>query len=116
MSLQKKIALRTERRKQRVRKRLASDRPRVSVFKSLRGIYAQIIDDNQQKTLVSYSSLQLKNATGDKKAVARTVGTELAQRALAQGIKVVAFDRGPFRYHGRIQALAEGLREGGLDF
>lgn len=116
MSLQKKIALRTERRKLRVRKRLASDRPRVSVFKSLRGIYAQIIDDNQHKTLASYSSLQLENATGDKKAVARTVGMELAQRAIAQGIKVVAFDRGPFRYHGRIQALAEGLREGGLDF
>ena len=115
MSLQKNITLRTQRRAQRVRSRLKEHEfPRVSVFRSSKNIYAQIIDDNQQKTLVSCSSLELKDLTGDKKAIAYAVGRELAQRALKGTITRVVFDRGSFLYHGRVQALAQGLREGGL--
>jgi large subunit ribosomal protein L18 len=88
--------------------------PRVSVFRSLNHIYAQIIDDAAGKTLASYSSLELKGRSGDKKAIAHEVGKQLAQRAASQGIAVAAFDRGSFRFHGRVKSLAEGLKEGGL--
>lgn len=100
----------------RVRDRIAGDALRVSVFRSAKHIYAQVIDDSQQKTLVSFSSLNLNEAKGDKKSVAQVVGKELAKLALQQGIKEVVFDRGSFLYHGRVKALAEGLREGGLQF
>jgi large subunit ribosomal protein L18 len=116
VSLQKTIALRTKRRAQRVRSRFKElQLPRISVFRSAKNIYAQIIDDRQQKTLVSCSSLELKDITGDKKAVAYAVGRELAQRALNTAITKAVFDRGPFLYHGRVQALAQGLREGGVE-
>lgn len=115
MSLQKKIARRAQRRALRVRARISGDTPRVSVFRSLNHIYAQLIDDAAGKTLLSCSSLELKNIAGDKKAVAYAVGKGLAQKAASQGIKRVAFDRGQFLYHGRVKALAEGLREGGLE-
>lgn len=115
MSTQRKIAHRTRRRAQRVRKRMkTSMMPRVSVFRSLSHIYAQIIDDQQQKTLASFSSLELKDKAGDKKAVAQAVGRELAQRAIKEGITTAVFDRGPFLFHGRVKSLAEGLKEGGL--
>ena len=78
-------------------------------------IYAQIIDDEKGVTLVSASSLALK-LKGNKTEVARQVGRALAEKALALGIKQVAFDRGPYKYHGRVKALAEGAREGGLEF
>jgi large subunit ribosomal protein L18 len=110
----RKIAHRTARRALRVREKLTTTLPRVSIFRSSKHIYAQIIDDNAQATLVSYSSLALENPTGDKKAIAYAVGKELAQRASAKGISTAAFDRGSFRFHGRIKSLAEGLREGGL--
>ncbi|MFI5333422.1 MAG: 50S ribosomal protein L18 [Candidatus Babeliales bacterium] len=88
---------------------------RVSVFKSLKYIYAQLIDDNTHKTLASCSSLELKDAvSGDKKATAHHIGLELAKRAKDLGVESAVFDRGSFLYHGRIKALAEGLREGGL--
>ncbi len=112
--MRRKIACRTKRRALRVRQVLNGALPRVSVFRSLKHIYAQVIDDNQQKTLASCSSLDLENVTGDKKAVAQAVGQELAKRALQHGIKEVVFDRGSFLYHGRVKALAEGLRDGGL--
>ena len=116
MSLQKTIASRTKRRAQRIRSRFKGlELPRVSVFRSAKNIYAQIIDDRQQKTLVSCSSLELKDLAGDKKAVAYAVGRELAQRAINTAITKVVFDRGSFLYHGRVQALAQGLREGGLE-
>lgn len=114
MSVARKIAHRTSQRAKRVRKKFTLDLPRVSVFRSLNHIYAQIIDDKAHKTLVSCSSLELKSLTGDKKAIAHAVGKELAARATSQGIDVVAFDRGSFRFHGRVKSLAEGLREGGL--
>ena len=90
-------------------------RLRLSVFRSLKHIYAQIIDDEKGVTLVSASSLALK-LKGNKTEVARQVGRALAEKALALGIKQVAFDRGPYKYHGRVKALAEGAREGGLEF
>lgn len=105
---QKRRELRT---RSRVKRNIAV--PRVSIFRSLSHIYAQVIDDSQHKTVVSCSSLEIK-AKGDKKAVAHAVGVELAKRALAQGVEKAVFDRGRFLYHGRVQALAEGLREGKL--
>ncbi len=115
MSVEKKIAARRERRKQRVRKKTRNtSMPRVSVFRSGQHIYAQLIDDAQQKTVVSCSTVELKDIKGAKKEAAHAVGKEFAQRALKAGIETAVFDRGPFLYHGRVAALAEGIREGGL--
>ncbi len=116
MSVERKIAQRNKRRALRVRKNISSSSEgvRVSVFRSLKHIYAQIIDDNVQKTLVSCSSLELENLKGDKKAIAKEVGKALAERAMKHGVTKAAFDRGSFLYHGRVKALAEGIREGGL--
>ncbi len=116
MSLQKKIRHRKHRRAMRVRKKFGTDKLRISVFKSVNHIYAQIIDDAQSKTIVDASSLQLDNLSGDKKTVAHAVGVELARRAVSKGLTSVAFDRGSFLFHGRVKALADGLREGGLKF
>ena len=115
MAISRKDRIRTIRRTQRVRN--AQHRgivPRVSVFRSLKYIYGQIIDDVAHKTLVSSGPTQVKSVTGDKKAIAQAVGKDLAQRAKEKGIDRVVFDRGPYRYHGRIKAFADGLREGGL--
>ncbi len=107
-----------ERRKFRTRNRVrkaARGKPRLSVHRSLKHIYAQIIDDEQGITLVASSS-QVVETKGRKTDVAREVGRELAKKALAKGITEVVFDRGPYKYHGRVKALAEGAREGGLKF
>ncbi len=116
MSLKTKLKKRTQRRQLRVRSLLKnpSGLYRISVHRSLNNIYAQIIDDKMHKTLVSCSSLELKNISGDKSIVAKAVGQELAKKALAQGINAVLFDRGSYLYHGRVKSLADGLREGGL--
>ncbi len=115
MSIKKKIAVARKRRKERVRKKLRSAGvPRVTIFRSAKNIYAQLIDDSQHKTLVSCSTLELKDLKGSKKERALQVGKELAERAKKAGIEKVVFDRGPFLFHGRIAAVAEGLREGGL--
>ena len=87
--------------------------PRVSVFRSLKQIYAQVIDDATSNTVVSCSSLEVKVKKGDKKAVAHAVGVELAKRMKEKGIQVAVFDRGSYLYHGRIKALVDGLRETG---
>ncbi|MBI2022310.1 50S ribosomal protein L18 [Candidatus Daviesbacteria bacterium] len=92
----------------------SSDRPRVAVFKSGQHIYAQVIDDMKHATLVSGSDLKINSGTKTEKA--KKVGEELAKKALKKNIKTVVFDRGGFKYHGRIAALAQGLREGGLQF
>lgn len=117
MSFRKKLNLRVKRRQFRVRNRLFSKglKPRISVFRSLNHIYAQIIDDAAQITLLSLSS-QAVGKIGDKKETARKVGVELAKKAVEKGIIDVFFDRGAFLYHGRLQSLADGLREGGLKF
>lgn len=110
------------RRHARVRKHLAGTtlRPRLSVFRSLVGIYAQVIDDQAGNTLVSASTVDQELRTqlkGLKKAEqAKLVGKKVAERALSKGIKTVVFDRGGFKYTGRVKALADGAREGGLEF
>lgn len=114
MGFEKRKQKRTERRVLRVRSSLNNiELPKVSVFRSLKHIYAQIIDMNLGKTVVSCSSLEIE-ATGSKKEVAKTIGLELAKRAKEQGINAVIFDRGRYLYHGRVRELSEGLREGGL--
>ena len=92
-----------------------SEIPRVSIFRSNKKIYAQIIDDNAGHTLVSASSIDLKDA-GAGVAKSKEVGVKLAEKAKAAGIEKVVFDRSGYKYHGRIKALAEGAREGGLKF
>ncbi len=104
-------------RHRRVRSRVTGDleRPRLSVFKANRHIYAQLIDDNAGKTLAAASSLEIKSKA-KKTDIAKEVGKLVATKAMARNIKAVKFDRGGFAYHGRIKALAEGAREGGLEF
>ncbi len=115
MSLLKKKLAARKRRALHVRSTVRNTGiPRVSVFRSARNVYAQLIDDTQHKTLVSCSTLELKDLSGSKKERAHQVGKELALRALKAGIDSAVFDRGKFLYHGRVAAVAEGLREGGL--
>ena len=104
-------------RHRRVRVKLAgtAERPRLSVFRSLNHIYAQVIDDSSARTLASASTVGLKSGKNDA-AAAAAVGKAIAQAASKAGIKTVVFDRGGFLYHGRIKALAEAAREAGLDF
>ena len=108
------------RRHNRLRKRVAGtpERPRLVVNRSSRHIHVQVVDDTAGRTLVSASTMDagLRKAEGDKSALARQVGTLIAERAKAAGISAVVFDRGGNRYAGRIAALADGAREGGLDF
>ncbi len=117
MAVNKKDKIRAKRRALRVRHSLKKyGAPRVTVFRSLRYIYAQIINDVVGHTLVACSSLELKDVGGDKKAIAYAIGSELAKRAKEKNIDAVVFDRGRFYYHGRIKSLADGLREGGIKF
>ena len=111
-----------QKRHMRVRNKISGTeaRPRLSVYRSLNNIYAQVIDDVAQTTLVSASTLdeELKgklNGTGNKEA-AKAVGEPIAKRALAKGIEEVTFDRGGFLYHGRVKELADSAREAGLKF
>ncbi|HSW76724.1 MAG TPA: 50S ribosomal protein L18 [Candidatus Saccharimonadales bacterium] len=115
----KKIQQKRQRRAMRVRNALAakSVHPRVSVFRSNNHIYAQLIDDSMQKTIVASSSAVLdvkKTEKLDKTAIAKSVGLDLARKALQANVNVACFDRGSYLYHGRVKSLAEGLREGGL--
>ena len=105
------------RRHARVRRRAVgtAERPRLAVFRSNRHIYAQLIDDAAGRTLAAAGSVA-PAGDGDKKAAARRVGDELAKRAKAAGVTSVVFDRGGYQYHGRVKALADAAREGGLDF
>lgn len=106
---------RTNRRVMRVRSQLKKgSMPRVSVFRSHKHIYGQIIDDTAHKTIASFGSIQLDKLDGDKSKVAHAVGKELAKKAKEQGVEQLLFDRGRYKYHGRVKAFADGLREGGL--
>ncbi|MFH1831336.1 MAG: 50S ribosomal protein L18 [bacterium] len=118
MNLQKREVFRAEKRAFRTRKKFVSRglMPRVTVFRSLKNMYVQIVDDSQGKTLLSSSTLTLAEISGDKKEAAKQVGIDLGKKAVAAGITKIFFDRGRFLYHGRVQALAEGLRESGLVF
>ena len=110
-----------ERRRRRVRTQLrakAGGRPRLSVHRTSRHIYAQVIDDASGRTLAAASTLEpdARGSTGATVAAANAVGKRLAERASAAGVTAVVFDRGGFLFHGRVRALAEGAREGGLEF
>ncbi len=107
------------RRKLRIRKRVSgtAERPRLSVFRSARHIYAQAIDDTAGRTLAFASSREASLAAEGKKTdKARSVGRALAERLKAQGVEQVVFDRNGYRYHGRVKAVADAAREAGLDF
>ncbi|MBB4196595.1 50S ribosomal protein L18 [Rhodoblastus sphagnicola] len=113
----------TEARKARVRRTLrarAYGKPRLSVFRSSKQIYAQIIDDDKGSTLVAASSIEKVQReslkTGADIDAAKAIGKLIAERAVAAGVTEVVFDRGAYMYHGRVKALAEGAREGGLKF
>lgn len=122
MSAKKTRSAARSRRHIRVRKGVVgtSQRPRLNVFRSVAEIYAQVIDDEQGRTLAAASSIDHElrpDMAGLKKSEqARVVGKALAQRALSKGVTQVVFDRGGFRYIGRVKALADGAREGGLEF
>ena len=105
-------------RHERLRLRISgsSERPRLSVFRSAKFIYAQVIDDTTGRTLAAASSRESDLAGESKVDVARAVGLALAERAKAAGVERVVFDRAGFRYHGRIKSLADAAREAGLDF
>jgi large subunit ribosomal protein L18 len=95
----------------------SNERPRLAIFRSLKHVYAQIIDDRQGRTVVSASSNETDSAiTGGNLAGAKAIGKLVAERAIAAGVKKVVFDRGGYLYHGRIKALAEAAREAGLEF
>jgi large subunit ribosomal protein L18 len=108
-----------EKRKKRTRGKTfgTKERPRLCVFRSLKHIYAQIVNDEEGKTLVSASDIELKKKKELKKVeIAKEVGKLIAKKALEKKIEKVSFDRSGYKYHGRVKALAEGAREGGLKF
>ena len=108
-----------KKRHRSLRKRIAgtAERPRLAVFRSAKHIYAQVIDDAQQKTLAATSDQKLEKAgEDDKKARAKKVGADIAAKCKEKGIDKVVFDRAGYKYHGRVSALADGAREAGLKF
>ena len=120
----RQLQAKSERRKKRVRAKIfgTPERPRLSVFRSLKQMYAQLVDDLNRKTLASLSTLSspvkekltgLKTSKGDR---AKVLGKALAELARTKGIEKAVFDRNRYRYHGRVKALADGAREGGLQF
>ena len=115
MQAKEKVRAR-QRRHRRVRKSVSgtAERPRLAVYRSNRHIYAQLIDDDAATTLVSASTLTA-SGDGDRIARAKAVGEDLAKKAKDAGISSAVFDRGGFRYHGRVKAVAEAAREGGLE-
>ena len=107
-----------QRRHRRVRTRVAgtADRPRLAVYRSLTQIYAQVIDDKTGRTLAAASSLEAKDSKAKRADAAKAVGTKIAEKAKAAGVNEVIFDRGGYRYHGRVKALADAARSNGLRF
>lgn len=112
----KKQAIGRTRRRLRIRKKVhgTSERPRLAVFRSAKHIYAQVIDDTQGKTIAHASSVT--GGAGNKVESAKSVGSALAKACMDKGVEQVVFDRGGYRYHGRVRALAESAREAGLKF
>ena len=106
------------RRHERVRKTISGTKecPRLNVFRSNKGIYAQVIDDVNKTTLASSSNLELKLKNGGNIEAAKAVGKDIAEKCLKLKIKTVVFDRGGYQYHGRVEALADAAREAGLEF
>jgi large subunit ribosomal protein L18 len=115
------VSYKREARKKRqrsLRKRIegTAERPRLVVFRSTRHIYAQVVNDTDNKTLAAVSDKKLEKTEGDKKARAKQVGAAIAQSCLDKGIDKVVFDRAGYKYHGRVSALADGARGAGLKF
>lgn len=110
--------LKREMRHKKVRSKISgtAQKPRLSVFRSNQHIYAQLIDDEGQKTLVAVSDLGIKSKKSSGKVMAKEIGKKLAQNAKEKGLKKIVFDRGGYKFHGRIMELARGAREGGLEF
>ena len=115
LSPRQQLARRAERNRTRLKK-LSNGRPRLSVFRSDKNIYAQVIDDASGVTIVSASSLEGGKKQGSDQSAATEVGKLVAQRAIEKGVSDVVFDRGGYIYHGRVKALAEAAREAGLNF
>jgi large subunit ribosomal protein L18 len=115
------MSIQKEQRRIRIKKSIRSkvtgtaEKPRLSVFRSNTGVYAQIIDDMAGKTLVSASSKEIESK-GLNIEISKSVGKKLAEKAVSNGISTVVFDRGGYLFHGKVKALAEGAREGGLKF
>lgn len=109
---------RRERIKSGIRKKISgtTERPRLSVFRSNRGIYVQVIDDLKGVTLASASTVELGDKVKLNKENSKSVGKKIAEKAIASGVQTIIFDRNGYLYHGNIKALAEGAREGGLKF
>lgn len=118
MEKNKLKTLRRQRRKTGLRKRIigTSERPRLSVHRSNKHMYAQIIDDMSGRTLAAASTQSVEVAKGSDVGAAKEVGKALAEKAKAAGVELVTFDRSGFKYHGRVKAVAEGAREAGLKF
>jgi len=120
MSIKENIARKKKiRRMARIRKSISrgtAEAPRLSVFRSNAYIYAQLIDDTVGKTIISISSLSVKDIKGKKQDISKEIGKLLAKKAKEKEITKAVFDRGSYRYHGRVKAVADGAREGGLNF
>jgi large subunit ribosomal protein L18 len=114
----KKLRLRKIRRARRVRAKIKGTKevPRLAVYRSNKNIYAQLIDDENHNTLLSSSSLKIKDKKLNKTEMAKLIGKLIAEKAKEQGISKIVFDRRSYKYHGRVKALAEALRENGLIF
>ena len=111
-------AVSREKKKLRIRKKVtgSAERPRLCIFRSARHVYAQVIDDVTGATLVSASTLDTDGVKGANKDACMAIGKEIAKRAIGKNIKVVVFDRNGYLYHGRVKALADAARAGGLEF
>lgn len=116
MNMNTKIQSKTRSMRTRRKIRLVSDRPRLSVFRSNKHLYAQVIDDKKGETLSSVSDKQLEKHTGSKTELAHKLGLLLAKKSKDMKITKVVFDKGRFSYHGQIKSFADGAREGGLEF
>jgi len=110
--------LRSDRRKTRIRKKLKMiKKPRILVFRSSKHIYASVLTEENDKTICSFSSVKITKTDGQKKIdIAKIVGHKIAEIAIEKGIKEVKFDKGPYKYHGRLKVLADAAREKGLSF
>jgi large subunit ribosomal protein L18 len=113
--MRNKTAIRQKRNRAKL-KRVNTDKPRLTVFRSAKNIYAQLIDDSKRTTIVSASSKEKSIEKNNKTELSKIVGKLIAERSIAKGIKEVYFDRGSYKYHGRVKSLAEAARSGGLKF
>jgi large subunit ribosomal protein L18 len=113
--MRNKTAIRQKRNRAKL-KRVNTDKPRLTVFRSAKNIYAQLIDDSKRTTIASASSKEKSIKKNNKTELSKIVGKLIAERSIAKGIKEVYFDRGSYKYHGRVKSLAEAARSGGLKF